>query len=287
MTTTQDKQAMEAVAKAIYEQWVGHPGYKPWVERGNSLMQDKARDIARAALSQGTQAAQPVAALTEEQRTTLRLLRQSNLLRGTEKAAITAALATPAPAQGGREPWIPYLSDRADGVKGHYAIARWNPDGYREVWNLRGRGWGSFSDDALTLDEARDLLKGMAPTHELAAAEVPEVQRTAPERIYLDIGDALEAQLGHMAEVAAIGGDPAPTDDSNISFRDLSEVTWSEDNATGHGIAYVRADLAKGEAIRTLIDKGSDPCTTDGCRYALEGRGLAPRCIAGCKGNGA
>lgn len=38
--------------------------------------------------------------------------------------------------------WVPYLSDRADGVKGHYAIARWNPRGYREVWNLRRHEWG-------------------------------------------------------------------------------------------------------------------------------------------------
>lgn len=40
----------EAVAKTIYEQWTSQPGYKSWVVGGNSLMQDKARDIARAAL---------------------------------------------------------------------------------------------------------------------------------------------------------------------------------------------------------------------------------------------
>ena len=60
-------------------------------------------------------------------------------------------------------PWLPYLSDRADGVMGHYAIARWNPRGFREVWNLRGHGWAAFSDDVLTLDEAHALLKTMEP----------------------------------------------------------------------------------------------------------------------------
>jgi hypothetical protein len=47
----------EAVAKAIYEQWINNDGYKPWADRGNSLKQDEARDIARAAL----RTAQPVA----------------------------------------------------------------------------------------------------------------------------------------------------------------------------------------------------------------------------------
>jgi len=58
-----------------------------------------------------------------------------------------------------REPWLLYLSDRADGVKGRYAIARWNPKGYREVWNLRSHRWAAYSDEVLTLDEACALLK--------------------------------------------------------------------------------------------------------------------------------
>jgi hypothetical protein len=58
-----------------------------------------------------------------------------------------------------REPWLLYLSDRADGVRGRYAIARWNPAGYREVWNLRSHKWAAFSDEVLTLDEAHALLK--------------------------------------------------------------------------------------------------------------------------------
>lgn len=37
----------EILAKAIYRQWYAAPGYVAWVERGNSLMQDQARDEAR------------------------------------------------------------------------------------------------------------------------------------------------------------------------------------------------------------------------------------------------
>jgi hypothetical protein len=63
------------------------------------------------------------------------------------------------------EPWVPYLSDRADGVKGHYAICRWNPGsrglGYREAWNLRSHSWASCSDEVLTLEQAQKLLAGL------------------------------------------------------------------------------------------------------------------------------
>lgn len=64
-----------------------------------------------------------------------------------------------APAE--REPWVPYLSDRADGVRGHYAICRWNAAGYREAWNLRSHRWASFSEEVLTLEEAQKLLAGL------------------------------------------------------------------------------------------------------------------------------
>ena len=63
------------------------------------------------------------------------------------------------PAQQEPVAWVPYLSDRADGVSGHYAIARWNPRGYREVWNLRRHAWGAYSDDVLSLEEADTLLR--------------------------------------------------------------------------------------------------------------------------------
>lgn len=38
---------LESKALAIYEGWSNEPGYKPWVAGGNSLMQDRARAIAR------------------------------------------------------------------------------------------------------------------------------------------------------------------------------------------------------------------------------------------------
>ena len=56
-------------------------------------------------------------------------------------------------------PYTPCLSDRADGCKGSYAIARLTPGGTREVWNLCSGGWTSFSDGVLTEAEAIKLLK--------------------------------------------------------------------------------------------------------------------------------
>lgn len=50
--------SLEAAAKAIYERFVGADEH-PWVESGNSNMQDKARDYARAALATQAQAAAP------------------------------------------------------------------------------------------------------------------------------------------------------------------------------------------------------------------------------------
>lgn len=60
-----------------------------------------------------------------------------------------------------KTPWVPYLVDRADGVAGHYAIGRWNPAGYQEVWNLWRHCWGSASEDVLTYDEAMVLMKSI------------------------------------------------------------------------------------------------------------------------------
>lgn len=39
---------IELDAKEIYNKWSGHKGWTPWVYFGNSVMQDKARDLARA-----------------------------------------------------------------------------------------------------------------------------------------------------------------------------------------------------------------------------------------------
>jgi hypothetical protein len=61
-----------------------------------------------------------------------------------------------------RHPWEVYLADRADGCKGHFAIARWHPSGYQEVWNLRKHTWGAFSDDVLTLEEAEKMLQSIS-----------------------------------------------------------------------------------------------------------------------------
>ena len=41
---------MELAAKAIYDQWADQLGWVEWVPGGNSLNQDEARSIARAAL---------------------------------------------------------------------------------------------------------------------------------------------------------------------------------------------------------------------------------------------
>lgn len=65
---------------------------------------------------------------------------------------------------------------------------------------------------------------------------------TAPERIYLDVGH----DVAHL---------PA-----TVRFDDLGDVSWSVDNATGHGIEYVRIDRA------TLTD--SSPPSIQG---AVEG----------------
>lgn len=57
-----------------------------------------------------------------------------------------------------RAVYAPFLSDRADGVKGHYAIGRYNGDHF-EYWNLVHHKWSAFSDKILTYDEAITLLK--------------------------------------------------------------------------------------------------------------------------------
>lgn len=41
---------IELVAQTIYQQWADRAGFVRWVPRGNSIMQDEARSIARACL---------------------------------------------------------------------------------------------------------------------------------------------------------------------------------------------------------------------------------------------
>lgn len=90
----------------------------------------------------------------------------------------TERLAQPAQQEPERKAWEPYLSDRADGVKGSYAIARWNPKGYREVWNLWSHRWASASDDVLTLEEAQALMKQATfPSEALGKSPITTVNR--------------------------------------------------------------------------------------------------------------
>lgn len=71
--------------------------------------------------------------------------------------------------------WAPYLVDRADGVKGRFAIARRNPKGYQEVWNLRKHCWASASDEVLTREEAEELLRKITiPTTSAPPAPVAQ-----------------------------------------------------------------------------------------------------------------
>lgn len=107
-----------------------------------------------------------------------------------EQLRALLATATGLPAQADRQPLLLYLSDRADGVAGHYAIARWNPAGYREVWNLRSHRWSSFSDDVLNLEQAQELLKQVAiPTAPQAQADARDAERWRAARDGVKSGD--------------------------------------------------------------------------------------------------
>lgn len=91
-----------------------------------------------------------------------------------------------------RQPWMPYLSDRADGCKGRYAIARWNPAGYREVWNLRTHKWAAFSDEVLSLEQAHNLL-----CHLTIPTAAPQEQAASRNRALLENHDPQNPQPHH------------------------------------------------------------------------------------------
>jgi hypothetical protein len=115
---------------------------------------------------------------------------------------IRAALAA-RPAQTEQQPvaWLPYLSDGADGVTGHYAIARKNPAGYREVWNLRRHHWAAFSDEVLTMDEALAILEKL----EMPTAPIAQTaQQSAPERVSVPKRQTLN-NLARDGELIASG----------------------------------------------------------------------------------
>jgi hypothetical protein len=138
-----------------------------------------------------------------------------------EITAIKQALEQPV-----QEPvaWVPYLSDRADGVQGHYAIARWNPRGYREVWNLRRHTWGAFSDDVMSLEEADYLLQQInIPTRKpTPPAQPAPVQEPVAMRMP-QVGDRVvcieDESLGTVVYLTA-GGSP------EIKFDDGTHGTY-------------------------------------------------------------
>ena len=75
-------------------------------------------------------------------------------------------------------------------------------------------------------------LKAIAETEQ---EPVAMVVATAPTRIWLDLGFD-------------------PSEEDEISFHDLVDATWSDDNATGHCIEYVRADTSPPQR-QPLTDK--------------------------------
>ena len=116
--------------------------------------------------------------LSDEQLSKLPKGRHMLVISGTH--GVDGYAAVPAQVQDVPTPWLPYLSDRADGVRGHYAIARHNPAGYREVWNLRRHHWAAASDEVLTLEEALAILRKLAmPTAPAAPIPAQENARDA------------------------------------------------------------------------------------------------------------
>lgn len=88
---------------------------------------------------------------------------------------------------------------------------------------------------------------------------VTALQLSAPARIYLDIGEPLD--IVHPPR-----------------FDLLEGVTWSEDNATSHGVPYVRADLpadyhAALQRVGTALGLAPGSDTTTACVPAI----AAPR----------
>lgn len=69
-----------------------------------------------------------------------------------------------------------------------------------------------------------DCKEALAQDEQSSSQEpVAKVVSTAPDRIWLDLGFD-------------------PQDEYEIIFHELHDVTWSQDNASGNGIEYVRAD---------------------------------------------
>lgn len=74
-----------------------------------------------------------------------------NILTPMEANELRAGLNDHAARAAEPEPWVPYLLDRADGVRGHYCIARMTDKGIRETWSPKKESWGAFSDTVFVL----------------------------------------------------------------------------------------------------------------------------------------
>ncbi len=105
-------------------------------------------------------------------------------------------------------------------------ICRWPRTGYMQNYTESDLiGDPDFDQDAgkYTADIEEELgAKG---------GEMSELNKTAPAKIYLCVGD-----------------------DSSVmdaNFADLGDVTWAEDLATNYGVEYVRADVM--ESIRADV----------------------------------
>lgn len=84
--------------------------------------------------------------------------------------------AAPIPAQQSPDnhDWLPVIKNYADGVDGHYSIARFNPElNCWEFWNLRGNKWASCSDEVLSIDEAKKMLKNLTFLQQSPVVAVP------------------------------------------------------------------------------------------------------------------
>ena len=81
------------------------------------------------------------------------------------------------------------------------------------------------------------------------------VVSTAPNRIWLDLGFD-------------------PSDDDEVSFHELIDVTWSHDNASGYGVEYVRVDTTQpqrtwvGLTLEDMQDLNVSKDWIDGARWA-------------------
>ena len=99
-------------------------------------------------------------------------------------------------------------------------------------------------------DHISDAGQKVAPLQQ--GEYLPLAVASAPERIWLDLGF-----------------DPKETD---ADFSDLNTPTWSADNASGHGIEYVRADrAARGAAQASPAPASHEALTTAlaACRDAF------------------